>query len=266
MDYKLALITGASSGIGKEFAYKLASEKINLILVARNKQKLKEVSKEIELKFKVKTHIIVADLLKKEDINKVFLKSNKIGKVDLLINNAGFGSWGEYNKLDLNNELNMIELNVKTVYFFTRQYLEKMESYSKPAGIINVASVAGILPSPLYANYGATKAYVRQLTEAVQFELKEKKNKNVKLMILSPGMVETNFSKIAMHDKFAKDPFKGMKAKDVVNIAWKDFLKSKKESMPGIENKLYNLVNKLSRTITAKGLYKTLSKFIEGKK
>jgi short-subunit dehydrogenase len=263
MSYKLAMVTGASSGIGEKFADRLAQEGIDLILVARNKKKLNEVSKELKKNYNIKTHIISSDISDMNEVNKLIKKADKVGKIDLLINNAGFGSWGEFDKLNLSNELNMIDLNIKGFYILLRHYASKMSSMKKQCGIINTASVAGILPAPLYANYGATKSYVRQVSEAIRIELSEGGNKNTKIMVLSPGAVETNFAHVAMDDKNAKNFTNGMLPEEVAEVAWNDFLLGKNESIPGSQNQLYVLMNSISRTMVGKEVYKLFKKVVK---
>ena len=186
-----ALITGASSGIGRDMARYLASKNIDLILVARRKERLEDLKKECN----VSVEIVELDLLKKENLYKLFKKyQNK--KIDILINNAGFGLYGDYNEADLLTELNMIELNVKAVHILTRMFLKDMTKKNK-GYILNVSSSAGLLKGgPLMSTYYATKAYVTSFTLAISEELRRNKSK-VKVSVLCPGPVKTNFNKRA---------------------------------------------------------------------
>ena len=184
------LITGASSGIGKDMARILAKKADELVLVARDITKLEEVKKELENETKIE--IISIDLSNEENCKEIH---NRVQNVDILINNAGFGDCGNFTKTSLEKDLNMIKTNVIAYHILTKLYLTDMKE--KNSGkILNVASIAGFMPGPLMATYYATKNYVVKLSEAIREELKKEKSK-VQISILCPGPVETNFNKIA---------------------------------------------------------------------
>ena len=185
-----ALITGASSGIGRDMARYLASKNIDLILVARRKERLEDLKKECN----VSVEIVELDLLKKENLYKLFKKyQNK--KIDILINNAGFGLFGDFLETDLKRELKMIDLNVVAYHVLTKLFLQKM---NKEGGgyILNVCSSAGFLAGPRLATYYATKNYITKLTMAIHEELRHK-NSKVTISALCPGPVDTEFNKVA---------------------------------------------------------------------
>lgn len=185
-----ALITGASSGIGRDMARYLASKNIDLILVARRKERLEDLKKECD----VSVEIVELDLLKKENLYKLFKKyQNK--KIDILINNAGFGLFGDFLETDLERELEMIDLNVVAYHVLTKLFLQKM---NKEGGgyILNVCSSAGFLAGPRLATYYATKNYITKLTMAIHEELRHK-NSKVTISALCPGPVDTEFNKVA---------------------------------------------------------------------
>ena len=185
-----ALITGASSGIGRDMARYLASKNIDLILVARRKERLEDLKKECD----VSVEIVELDLLKKENLYKLFKKyQNK--KIDILINNAGFGLFGDFLETDLERELEMIDLNVVAYHVLTKLFLQKM---NKEGGgyILNVCSSAGFLAGPRLATYYATKNYITKLTMAIHEELRHK-NSKVTISALCPGPVNTEFNKVA---------------------------------------------------------------------
>ena len=183
-----ALITGASSGLGKDFAVKLSNMGYDLILVSRNKKELEKVANNV----KTKVQIEILDLSSKENCIKLF---NKHKNIDLLINNAGYGLFGEFSKTSLDKELNMIDLNINAVHILTKLYLQEM--IKKDEGrILNVASTAAFLPGPLMSTYYSTKSYVYSLTTAIFEELRRIKS-NVKISVLCPGPVNTNFNNIA---------------------------------------------------------------------
>ena len=163
-----ALITGASSGIGREMAKYLDSLNCELILVARNKEQLESLS--LELKHKPK--LVVMDLLLESNVKSLYVLT-KNEDIDILINNAGFGSFGKFTDTDLANDLEMVDLNVKTLHILTKMFLKDMRKKDK-GYILNVASSASFQPGPLMATYYSTKAYVLHLTEAIWYELKNK--------------------------------------------------------------------------------------------
>ena len=185
-----ALITGASSGIGRDMARYLASKNINLILVARRKERLEELQKEL----KVHVEIVSLDLLKRENVYKLYEKY-KDQEIDIFINNAGFGLFGDFDKTDLNRELEMIDLNIVSYHILTKLFLQKF--LEKDQGyILNVCSSAGFLAGPKLSTYYATKNYVLKLTMAIYEELRHKKS-HVVISALCPGPVNTEFNKVA---------------------------------------------------------------------
>ena len=239
-----ALITGASSGIGLECAKYLASKKMELILVARNKEKLEEIQKTLP----TKTTIIVMDLSSEQKVKELcaLLKNESI---DILINNAGFGLFGEFNSTDLSRELEMIDTNIKAVHLLTKYVLKNM--VSKDSGyILNVASSAGLMPGgPLMSTYYATKSYVTSLTRGICYELKKNKS-NVVVSVLCPGPVDTNFNNVA-GVTFGVKP---LDAKYVARYAIDEMIEKKKMVIiPGTKMKLAHF---FSRFLSDKFLLK----------
>lgn len=187
-----ALITGASSGIGKDMAKVLAEKGYELVLVARNEDRLKNIQDELTRKYNTKVEIVAMDLSNPENC-KALHAENK--DVDLLINNAGFGDCGEFTQTSLDKEMDMIDTNIKAYHILMKLYLIDMKNKDN-GHILNVASIAGFMPGPLMATYYATKSYVVRLSEGVREELKKEKS-NVKISVLCPGPVATNFNKVA---------------------------------------------------------------------
>lgn len=186
-----ALITGASSGIGRELAIYLSELGFDLIIVARDKEKLESLADELKTKVK----IVVIDLADEKRAKDLYMIT-KNEKVDFLINNAGFGAFGDYDEVELLNELKMIDLNIKAVHILTRMFLKDMVKRNK-GYILNVASSAGLLKGgPLMSTYYATKGYVVDFTLAISEELRRNKSK-VKVSVLCPGPVDTNFNNVA---------------------------------------------------------------------
>lgn len=184
-----ALITGASSGIGKDMAIYLDSLGYELILVARDEEKLKELCNVLK-----KAKYYTYDLCDVNNMYKLY-EDTKNEKIDFLINNAGFGLFGYFDETDLDKELRMIDLNIKSVHVLTKLYLK--DFVKRDSGhILNVASSAGFLVGPYLSTYYASKNYVLKLTMAIGEELSRKKSK-VKISALCPGPVDTNFNKVA---------------------------------------------------------------------
>lgn len=227
-----ALITGASSGIGRDIALELSKKGYDLILVARNKKELENTASMC----KTKTQIYVTDLSVMDNCKELY---NKFKDIDILINNAGYGLFGMFNETDLDNELNMIDLNIKSVHVLTKLYLKDM--ISKNSGrILNVASSAAFLPGPLMNTYYSTKSYVFRLTTAIFEELRRMKS-NVKVSVLCPGPVDTNFNNVAG----VKFGFKSLSSKYVASYAVRKMLKNKLVIVPGFINKINKILCKI---------------------
>ncbi len=186
----IALITGASSGMGRDMAKYLASKGWDLIVVARRKNLLIDLKKQLNVNVKV----IELDLIKEENVYKLYNMVKK-DKVDLLINNAGFGLFGKFWETSLERELEMINLNIKTVHILTKLFLQ--DFIQRDEGfILNVCSSAGFLAGPNLSTYYATKNYTTKLTMAIHEELKHKKS-HVTVAAFCPGPVNTEFTKVA---------------------------------------------------------------------
>lgn len=241
-----ALITGASSGIGADMARILSEKGYDLILVARNKRKMESLSKEL----KTNVEIIPMDISSTYNCTELY---NMVKKkdIDILINNAGFGLFGHFNTTKLDKELDMIELNIKTVHTLTKLFLKDFIKKNK-GYILNVASSAAFMPGPLMATYYATKAYVLHLTEAINEELK-RDNKNVYVGALCPGPVNTNFNKVA-GVSFNLD---SLESYDVAKYAINKMLKNKVVIVPGIKIKIGIFILRfLPRNLVRKIAYK----------
>lgn len=184
------LITGASSGIGEAFARQLASQGHDLVLVARSEKALHELCDELMLREKVSAHYVVLDLTESGADAKLFADTERHGiEIDWLINNAGFGSAGDFSSLPLDKELEMIDLNIRALVAITHRYLQRMRELGRGT-IINVSSTASFQPIPFMATYAATKAFVTSFTEAL---LEENKPFGIRIMAFCPGSTKTNF-------------------------------------------------------------------------
>ncbi|MGQ0540609.1 MAG: SDR family NAD(P)-dependent oxidoreductase [Blastocatellia bacterium] len=195
---KVSLITGASSGIGEAFARRLAGEGHDLVLVARSEEKLKTLCDELITEFGIKAHFVALDLVGTDADARLFGETERLGlEVDWLINNAGFGSMGDFAKLDLERELEMIDLNISALVALTHRYLNGMRQ-RKTGTIINVSSAAGFQPVPFMATYAATKAFVTSFSEALA---EENRAYGIQVLALCPGSTKTNFFEAAKMDR-----------------------------------------------------------------
>ena len=191
---KTALITGASSGIGAEFARQLAAKKLDLVLVARSQDKLNHLAEELGQQYGVRANVIVQDLTETGASVSVARQVETLGVViDLLINNAGFGDYGPFVESVLDRQTSMIQLNISALVELTHVFLPTMLE-RRQGGIINVSSIAGFQPMPYWSVYAASKAFVLSFSEALWAEVKEK---GVKVLALCPGPTESKFFDVA---------------------------------------------------------------------
>lgn len=217
-----ALITGATSGIGKSIAENLNKRGWELILTGRNEQVLWDLKEKFG-----RCEIISADLSKKEDVFKVYEFCRGKG-VDMLVNNAGYGIFGKFHETDLENELNMINVNIMAVHILMKLFLRDFRKKNKGI-ILNVASSAGFLTGPLLSSYYASKNYVVRMSLAVAEELRREKSK-VTVTVLCPGPVDTEFNNRA-GVSFSMKP---ISAEFAAEYAVKSALSGKLIAVPGL--------------------------------
>lgn len=193
-----ALITGASSGIGKEMAIIHAQKGGDLVLVARRKDKLEELKNKIEKTYNVKVKFLVKDLSDLETPKEIYNELKEKGiQIDILINNAGFGALGKFHELDLNRQISMINLNVTSLTILTHLFLPDFIGRNQ-GKVLNTSSTASFMPGPLQAVYFATKAYVTSFSNALSEELSKT---NVTVTNLMPGATESEFGATSGMDK-----------------------------------------------------------------
>ncbi len=186
-----ALVTGASSGIGRDIARKLGSMGVRLIITGRDKESLEALRQEIGAR---RVKVIAADISRRGECLRLYKEASAYG-VDILINNAGFGLYGKFCVTELDRELDMIDVNIGAVHILTKLFLRDFSARDK-GYILNVASIAGFMPGPLMATYYATKNYVVRLTEAVREELRCQRSR-VYIGAFCPGPVDTHFNSTA---------------------------------------------------------------------
>lgn len=225
------LITGASSGIGEAFARKLATQGRNVLLVARSEDKLITLCNEMGRLNSIRAQHIALDLSEPESPARLFEETQKRGlTIDLLINNAGFGAFGDFTKTDLPRQLNMIDLNIKALVELTYLFLAPMRE-RKQGAIINVASTAAFQPVPYMTTYAATKAFVLSFSEALW---EENRQFGVTVMGLCPGVTETNFFEAA---RGSKPPARvAQTPEEVVDTALSGLARRKSSIVSGLTN------------------------------
>lgn len=241
-----ALITGASSGIGYSMAKYLSSLGYDLILVARNKDKLQQLQESLNTEVK----IIVADLANEARLKELYVLC-KNDNIDILVNNAGFGMFGNFADSDLNRELEMIDVNIRAVHILTKLFLKDMKKRNK-GYILNVSSAASFQAGPLMSTYYATKSYVTKLTLAIYEELRREKS-NVHVSCLCPGPVDTKFNETA-NVSFA---MKGVKSDYVAKYAIDKMFENKLVIVPTFKIKTLIFLNRfVSNKFAIKMVYK----------
>ena len=227
-----ALVTGASSGIGRDMAKVLSSKGYDLVVVARRVELLEELKSELS----TNVEIVNLDISKRENCEKLFEEHKDI---DLLINNAGFGLFGKFEQTDLDKEMDMIRTNIDAVHILTKLYVQEMKKRDS-GKILNVASIAGFMVGPLMSGYYATKNYVVALSRAINKELKKEKA-NVSVSVLCPGPVRTNFNNVAG----VKFSLNSLSSDYVAKYAIEQTLKGKEVIIPGFTIKTLNFLNKI---------------------
>jgi uncharacterized protein len=211
----IALITGASKGLGEDFARQLAAKGYNLVLVARSQDKLEALAAELTAKHGIKAEAIAADLTQPLACQQVFGQVEGMDwAIDLLINNAGFGDYGEFGTCDGPSQTSMVQLNVQALVDMTHLVLPGMQSRGKGA-VINVASIAAFQPMPYMSVYAASKAFVLSFSSALWAE---NKDRGIYVQCLCPGATETNFAAVSGLDRVFSESsqFKLAESGDVV--------------------------------------------------
>jgi hypothetical protein len=230
-----ALVTGASAGLGVEYAKLFAADGHDLVLIARRREKLDELAASLARDHGTKVTVIPADLQQENAPRRIFEEVKAAGlTIEFLVNNAGFGSNGPFAQLDAEREVGMIDLNVRALVHLTRLFLPGMIE-RKHGRILNIGSTAGFAPGPYMATYYATKAFVVSFTEALSYELK---GTGVTATVSCPGATATEFAQVAGNDKSSL--FKGGVA-DSVSVArhgYRAMHAGKVIAIPGVKNKL----------------------------
>jgi len=240
----VALVTGASVGLGEEFARQLATRGNDLVLVARDRARLEALAKELETQHHGRCEVLAADLTDDDQLATVEARARN---VDMLVNNAGFGTFGSFHELDIDTEVREIQLNVVALVRLTHAAASAMADRGR-GSILNVSSLASFQAGPANATYAATKAFVTSFTEAVHEELK---GAGVAVTALCPGFTHTEFQDRANVPANEVPGFMWQQPPEVVKAGLDGLAKNRAVVMPGTVNKLLgNLSDMTPRTIS----------------
>ncbi|MBZ5523827.1 MAG: SDR family oxidoreductase [Acidobacteriia bacterium] len=249
------LITGASSGIGRDLAVVFAANNFDVILTARDHARLNELARKLEKEHDIEAHVIVADLSRPDGPHQIFSEITRRGlPIDNLVNNAGFGSYGEYIRIPLEEDMGMIQVNITALTHLTKLTVPQMLKRNR-GRIMNVASTAAFQPGPLMSVYYATKAYVLSFSEGIANELRPH---GITVTCLCPGATETGFAARADMEKSRLFKMHKMSSPKVAMAGYKGMMSGKTLVVPGLLNKALaqsvrlsprRLVVKVTRTL-----------------
>lgn len=256
---KSVLITGATSGIGYELTHAFATEKYNLVLVARSKEKLETIKKELEKQYQISVEVIPKDLSVKdapEEIYETLFANNK--RIDILVNSAGFGDFGDFVDSNWNKQYSMIQLNIVAVIHMTRLFLKPMVERGN-GKILNLASTAAFQPVPFQSIYAASKAFILSYSEALSKELKDS---GVTVTALCPGATQTAFYDVAsLQNSKAFKTLKVAQARDVASYGYRELMKGRPVVIHGFINRLLTFIIRfIPRNLTREISYRITKK------
>lgn len=232
---KTALITGASSGLGVEFARLFARDGYDLVLIARRKERLEQLAQELHQKFGTKSHIVPKDLSIPQAPEEIFAELNQQSiLIHALVNNAGTQVYGKFQETDLNKQIQMLQINLMALTSLTSLAVDQMLKNQIQGKILQIGSIASFMPVPLNSAYCASKAYVLNFTDGISSDLK---GTGITVTTLCPGATQTEFSSKAGLDDTLLFSYMVMKASEVARIGYKAMQKGKLSVVAGIFNK-----------------------------
>ena len=256
MAKETVLITGASSGIGMGLAKLFAADGSDLVLVARREDRLNELAEKLKSEHGIEVHVLPKDLSKKTSPKEIFnhLKKEKI-EIDVLVNNAGFGSRGTVSELDTDLQVDMVQVNAAALTHLTSLFLPGIIERGQ-GGILNVGSLAGFQPGPNLAVYFATKAYVLSFTEALAEEIS---NPNIKISCFAPGPVKTEFGEKSDLEDSLLFKLSLMDLEPAVKAGYEVFRKGKTIVIPGLKQQIVPFLNRFTPRLIVRKIAKKLN-------
>jgi short-subunit dehydrogenase len=233
LEGKLGLVTGASSGLGVEFARILAERGCHLVLVARREDRLQAIAEELRGQHDVEVHVIPVDLSKTDSARELYDRTRELGlQVDVLVNNAGFGIFGDFVGIPWEREREMLELDILTLVHLTKLFLKDMVARGH-GYVLQVASIGAYQPSPSYATYSAAKSFVLHFGEAIRYELR---GTGVKVSVVSPGVTATEFLEVTGQKPNLYQRLVRMRSRSVAEMGIRAMLKGKPSKVTGRMN------------------------------
>ena len=238
-----ALVTGSSVGIGKDLAVVLAENKHDLVITARGQDQLEQLAAELRTKFAVRVEVLVKDLAKPQAASEILeeLKQSNIA-IDILINNAGFGGHGPFDRENVDEILGMLQVNIVALTHLTRLFLPQMVA-RKHGRVMNLASTAAFQPGPRMAVYYASKAYVLSFSEAIASELKRT---GVTVTAVCPGPTQTEFQKRAGVERSRIFQKNMMDSMTVARLGYQAMMKGKRVAITGFKNRILTTASKFA--------------------
>jgi uncharacterized protein len=239
---RTALVTGASSGLGVDFARELAARGSNLVLLARREDLLRKHADEIAARYKVKAEVVAMDLVERDAPQRLFDQLSAAGtQIDVLVNNAGYGLYGPFSEIAWERERAMLELDIVTLVHLSKLFVQPMIA-RRFGYLLHVASIGAFQPSPLYASYSAAKSFVLNFGVALNHELR---NTGVRSTVISPGITATEFLKVSGQSATLYQRLTMMQSPEVARIGIAAMLKGRSSVVPGLVNKLGVLLPRL---------------------
>ncbi len=238
-----AVITGASGGIGADFARLLAQKNTNLFLVARRKEQLETLAASLRSQYGIQVETLALDLCQADSSEILFAEATKNGDVDFLINNAGMGPWKKFTEAPLDDHKKIMQLNMVTLTTSTHLFVKHMLVHKKPSIVLNVASVAAFQPAPRFTVYAPSKTYVKIFSEILYEELK---NTNVHISCLCPGGTATDF--LTNNNQTLKSFNTLMSSDKVALLGIEGAIRGKTVMIPGLVNKIFAFIPRLIPT------------------
>jgi uncharacterized protein len=252
-----ALISGASSGLGLQYAKLFAADKKDVVLVARRKDRLEALARELSTAQGIHAHVIAEDLSDPAAPGRVVDAVRTRGlAVEYLVNNAGFGSNGAFAESELNRQLEMVQVNIAALVALTRAFIPEMIRRGH-GRVLNIGSTAGFQPGPFMAVYYASKAFVNSFTEALWYELK---GTGVTATVSCPGATATEFAAVAGNDRSGLFRLGAMRAEEVASEGYQAMLKGKPMAVHGLKNKVLTSSVRLSPRAVVRGIAASLNK------